>query len=203
MRHMLITLVGLALGAAAPSSLAAQKVTRTPASITFADRTGQDRITSDGDGPYTDGADGVSCVLFSSTGDANLDTTASKNPLRTMDFDLSQRISGSGPTNTFLSSGTLDVQALSQMHVGDSKLTGAVFTTSIGQLHFRAADGGTDVTVTRLDAHTWTVTTDDLYSLGAGDVAVLIQITKNKASKTGTYHLPFEVTVTCPTCVAP
>ena len=120
-----------------------------------------------------------------------------------MDFDLSQRVTGMGPTNAFLSSGTLDIQALAQMHVGDSQLTGAVFTTSIGQFHFRAVDGGTDVTATRLDAHTWTVTTDDSYALGAGDVAVLVETVKNKPSQIGTYHMPFEVTVTCPTCAAP
>jgi hypothetical protein len=203
MRHILITLAGLALLAGRPPLIAAQKVIRTPASITFSDRAGLDRIVSDGEGSYTDAVGGVNCVFFSSTGDANLDTTASRNPLRTMQFDLSQRISGSGPTNTFLSSGTLDIQALARMAVGETQLTGAVFSTSIGQLHFRAGDGGTDLTAVRLDAHTWVVSTDDSYALGAGDVAALVQTVKNKLVRVGTYHLPFEVTVTCPSCATP
>ena len=95
------------------------------------------------------------------------------------------------------------IQGLAQMHIGDVKLTGAAFGTSIGQLHFLANEGGTYVTATRLDAQTWTITTDDPYSLGAGDVAVLVQIVKNKTVRTGTYHLPFQMIVTCPTCVAP
>ena len=71
MRHILIIPIGFALLAGGPSVLAAAKVTRTPAAMTFADRLGQDRIVSDGDGPYSDGAGGVSCVFFSSTGDAS------------------------------------------------------------------------------------------------------------------------------------
>jgi hypothetical protein len=151
----------------------------------------------------TRGGGGSECVIFSSTGDVRLDTTSSRNPLRIMDFDLSQVISGSGPTSPISTTGTAVIQGLSQMHIGDVKLTGAAFGTSIGQLHFLANDGGTYVTATRLDAQTWTITTDDPYSLGAGDVAVLVQIVKNKTVRTGTYHLPFQMIVTCPTCVAP
>jgi len=187
--------------------IAAEKVRTTPAAITFADRTVatdgvQDRITSDGLGSYTGGG-GSECVIFSSTGDVRLDTTSSRNPLRIMDFDLSQVISGSGPTSPISTTGTAVIQGLAQMHIGDVKLTGAAFGTSIGQLHFLANEGGTYVTATRLDAQTWTITTDDPYSLGAGDVAVLVQIVKNKTVRTGTYHLPFQMIVTCPTCVAP
>lgn len=211
MRQLLITVVALALLSGHSSTLDASKVTTTPASFTFADRMvgpdgGPDRVTSDGLGVYSDGADRVSCVLFTSTGstgDARLDTTLSANPLRLIDFDPSQVISGTGPTVPFTSTGTLDIEALAQMHIGDSKLTGAAFTMSIGQLHFLANEGGSYVTATRLDAHTWTVTTDDPYQLGSGDVAVLVQVVRNKPFRAGTYHMPFQVTVTCPTCIAP
>jgi hypothetical protein len=198
MRQILATLLGLVLLSGHISTIAAQKVTKTPASFTFADRTVgtygvQDRITSDGVGAYTDGTDGVTGVLFSSTGDARLDATYSRNPLRVIEYEPSQLVTGTGPTASFASTGAVDIQALGQMHVGDFKLTGAAFGN----------EGGTYVTATRLDAHTWTITTDDPHSLGAGDVAVLVQTVKNKTSKTGTYHLPFQLTVTCPTCVAP
>lgn len=207
MRQLLVTIIGLALLSGHSSTLVAQKVTRTSASFTFADRAvgadgGPDRITSDRLGAYSDGTDRVTCVFFSSTGDARLDTTLSANPLRLIHFDPRQVISGTGPTASFDTTGTLDIEALAQMHVGDSKLTGAAFTTSIGQFHFLADEGGSYVTATRLDAHTWTVTTDDPYQLGAGDVAVLGQTVKKQTYRT-TYHLPFEVTVTCPTCLAP
>jgi hypothetical protein len=208
MRQILATVLGFVLLSGHTSTIAAQKVTTTPASFTFADRAVatygvQDRITSDNLGAYTNGTDGVTSVLFSSTGDARLDTTYSRNPLRVIEYDPSQVISGTGPTASFASTGSVDIEALAQMHIGDSKLTGAAFSTSIGQFHFLANEGGTYVTATRLDAHTWTITTDDPYSLGAGDVAVLVQTVKNRTSKTGTYHLPFQLTVTCPTCVAP
>jgi hypothetical protein len=208
MRNLLVAIIGLSLLSGHSFSLAAQKVTTTAASITFADRTvgadgGPDRITSDGLGVYADGTDRVSCVLFSSTGDARLDTTLSMNPARLIDYDASQVISGTGPAASFVSTGTVDIQALAQMHVGDSKLTGAAFTTSIGQFHFLVNEGGSYVTATRLDPHTWTITTDDPYQIGAGDVAVLVQTVKNKSYKTGTYHMPFQLTVTCPTCIAP
>ena len=111
--------------------------------------------------------------------------------------------SGTGPTASFVSTGSADIEALAQMRVGESKLTGAAFTTSIGQFHFLVSEGGSFVTATRLDDHTWAVTTDDPYQLGAGDVAVLAQTVNNKAHKTGTYHMAFELTITCPTCVAP
>jgi hypothetical protein len=208
MRQILAILLGLVLLFDHTSTIRAQKVTTMPASFTFTDRTVgsdgvQDRITSDGLGSYTDGISGVTCVLFSSTGDARLDTTYSRNPLRVIEYDPSHWISGSGPTASFASTGWVDIQALAQMHNGDSKLTGAAFGTSIGQFHFLANEGGTYVTATRHDAHTWTITTDDPYSLGAGDVAVLVQTVKNKTSKSGTYHLPFQLTVTCPSCVPP
>ena len=208
MRQILAILLGVVLLFGRTSTIGAQKVTKTPASFTFADRTlgtsdVQDRIASDGLGSYTDGTSGVTGVFFSSTGDARLDTTYSRNPLRVIEYDPSQVISGTGPTASFASTGWVDIQALAQMHIGDFKLTGAAFGTSIGQFHFLGNEGGTYVTATRHDAHTWTITTDDPYSLGAGDVAVLVQTVKNKTSKTGTYHLPFQLTITCPTCVAP
>ena len=207
MRHLFVTVIGLALLSGHSSTLSAQKVTTTPASLTFADRpggtdTGPDRITSDGLSAYATGMDGVTCVFFSSTGDARLDTTYSGNPLRVVAYDPSQVISGPGPTASFVSTGSMDIEALAQMHVGESKLTGAAFTTSVGQFHFLANEGGTYVTAMRLDAHTWTITTDDPFQLGAGDVAILVQTIKKQSYKTA-YHMPFQVTVTCPTCVAP
>ena len=208
MRKLLVPIIGFSLLSGHSSTLAALKYTTTPCSVTFADRAvgaggGPDRITGDAFVVYSDGADRVRCVVFSSTGDAQLDTTLSANPLRVIDYDASQLISGTGPTASFASTGGFTIQALAQMHVGDSKLTGAAFGTSIGQFHFLANEGGSYVTATRLDAQTWTITTDDPYQLGAGDVAVLHQTVKNKSYRTGTYHMPFQLTVTCPNCIAP
>src|SRR5262245_19613277 len=114
MRQLLVTVFVITLLSGDTPTIAAQKVTTTPASFTFADRTigtygVQDRITSDGLGPYSNGTGSVTCVLFSSTGDAHLDTTGRSSPLRALDYDPSQVISGSGPTASFVSTGSVDI----------------------------------------------------------------------------------------------
>jgi len=212
MKIAIIGLAGLLLVVGQTLTLSA-RVTWTPASITFANRTlagdgVQDRVTSDAFGTYTDGVGGVTCALNSATGDVRLDTTLSDNPLRTFHFDISQLISGPGQTTPFSSPGWLVVGALLQMGIGDHKTTNAAFDGSLGRWDLWADEGGfangsTDVTATRLDAHTWTVTTDDPFLQGAGDIARHgVPLTK-KTNAIALYHLPFQATVTCPTCVAP
>src|SRR5215831_17998867 len=115
----------------------------TPAAITFANRTVAtdgvlDLATSDAYGTYANGVDGVSCVVFTgSTGDAHCDLSASSNPIRMFSIDPSGYIpgtgSGTGPATLFSSNGTINIQALSQMAIGDTKLTTAVFGTQFGQ----------------------------------------------------------------------
>ena len=213
MRNMpMVSLAVISLLASMATATAkAARVTRTPAAMTFADRTvagngAQDRITSDGLGTYGNGVDGVACVIFSSTGDANCDLSSSRNPVRVFNVDPSLKISGTGPTSPLSSNGVINIEALAQMHIGDAKLTTAVLGTAIGQFQLvnRLDAGTSSVSVTRYDDHTWIVTTSDPSSIGAGDVAQLIQVGKGgKTSNAGLYHLPFEMTVTCPTCVAP
>ena len=105
MRNMpMVSLAVISLLASMATATAkAARVTRTPAAMTFADRTvagngAQDRITSDGLGTYGNGVDGVACVIFSSTGDANCDLSSSRNPVRVFNVDPSLKISGTGPT---------------------------------------------------------------------------------------------------------
>jgi len=183
----------------------------TPAAMTFANRTVAtdgvlDLATSDAYGTYANGVDGVSCVVFTgSTGDAHCDLSASSNPIRVFNIDPSGYIpgTGTGPAAPFSSNGGINIQALAQMAIGDTKLTTAVFGTQFGQFQLvNSMNPATSaVSATRSDAHTWIVNTTDP---GAGDIAQLIQIGKgNKTVNAGYYHLPFQITVTCPTCVAP
>ena len=185
----------------------------TPAAITFANRTVAtdgvlDLVTSDAYGTYTNGVDGVSCVVFTgSTGDAHCDLSTSSNPIRVFNIDPSGYIdgtgSGTGPATAFSSNGGINIQALAQMAIGDTKLTTAVFGTQFGQFQLvNSMNPATSaVSARRSDAHTWIVNTSDP---GAGDIAQLIQLGKgNKSVNAGYYHLSFQITVTCPTCVAP
>jgi hypothetical protein len=211
MQQVSSLMLGAALIGLAASAPIAGRVATAPATLTFHDRSVEtagvrDRITSDGLGTYGDGIGGVSCVVFiGSTGDAHCDLSSSRNPVRVVDYDPSQRISGTGPTTPFSSNGSVNFEALAQMRNGESKLTTAVFATALGQFQLvnRLNPQTSAVSVTRADDHTWEVTTSDPYQLGAGDIAQFIQTSKaNKTANAGLYHMPFAVTVTCPTCVS-
>lgn len=187
--------------------------TTPPATMTFANRTVAtdgvlDLITSDALGSYTNAMDGVSCVVFTgASGDAHCDLSSSKNPIRVFNIDPSGYIpgtgAGTGPRAAFSSNGTINIQALAQMSIGDTKLTTAVYATQFGEFQFvQSLNPATSaVSATRYDAQTWIVNTSDP---GAGDVAQLIQPGRgNKTVNAGLYHLPFQITVTCLNCVAP
>ena len=185
----------------------------TAATMTLADRTivsngVLDLITSDAFGSYANAVDGITCVVFTgTTGDAHCDLSSSNHPIRVFNIDPSGYIAGSGagtgPAAPFASNGSINIQALAQMTPGDTKLTTAVYATQVGEFQFvHSINPATSaVSVTRYDAQTWIVNTTDA---GAGDVAQLIQPARgNRTTNAGLYHLPFQITVTCPTCLAP
>jgi hypothetical protein len=108
------------------------------------------------------------------------------------------------------SNGTINIEALGPMRSGDTLATTAVFATAAGQFQIvhRLNPNTSSVSATRYGDHTWVVTTGDAISTDAsvvpGDIAQLIQVGKGgKTTNVGLYHLPFELTVTCATCVAP
>jgi hypothetical protein len=219
MRHLLIRRIAFAALAfsifltTTEAAKAVRPSLSTPASMMFADRTVAtygvlDLVTSDAYGAYADAVDGVSCVVFTgSTGDAHCDLSTSNNPIRVFNIDPGGYIAGTGtgtgPATAFSSNGGINIQALAQMAIGDTKLTTAVFGTQFGQFQLvNSLNPSTSaVSATRSDAHTWIVSTT---GPGAGDIAQLIQPGKgNRSMNAGYYHLPFQITVTCQTCVAP
>ena len=178
---------GLAGLSAAPQGN--KRVYWVPAEVTFADRAG-DAITSDGGGAY------VTAQLFTlSTQDLSLNLSGEP---RSINFDLNGLISGTGaPTGTLADQAKMNIVNIGSMGLGATKITRAIFNTVTGQFNFdQAADAQTfSVSVTRVDQQSWTVSTD------GGDAAVLVRAGKaNKTIKVGYYHLPFQLTVVCPSC---
>jgi hypothetical protein len=173
---------------AAVSASATQdkKGTTTPATITFADRSG-DAITSNGSAYAAELLSGSTLEFACCTG-------------QVVNYNFAALISGTGPTGTLSDASGFFVNNVGSMAIGTTMLTRAYFKTSIGQINFDAStDGQTNsVFVTRVDAHTWTIDTS------AGDVGVLVQTTTiqdpNNPHKTITvtsktyYHLPFKAT---------
>jgi hypothetical protein len=155
--------------------------------VTFGDRSG-DAIVSDGLGAYPayDGSTG--CELLSGNLGCILQGTS-----RSLNYSLSGVISGSGPTGTLNDYSNFTVNGVGNLAISATMTAQALFHTAIGQFNFNTSgDANTsNVLVTRVDAHTWTVDTS------AGDVANLVQPDPNRRNRTvtvGYYHLPFKFT---------
>lgn len=168
-------------------------------SATFSDRSG-DAITSDGAGAYTNGVAGVSCLVFEgASGDITFYLTASKHASRFIQFNYMNRISASGPTGSLddlsTQSSFQDVAALAVATAGFS--TGG-FTTAVGRFAFNPTNwpGSSELMATRISQTEWTVTSD----AGVNDVAVLSEAAHKGSVAVGTYHMPFELSVSCPSC---
>jgi hypothetical protein len=155
------------------------------ATITLADRAG-DAITSNG-GPYT-------AEMLSGT----LEFTCCVGQI--VNYNLNNIISGTGPTGTLADPSGFFVLNVGSMAIGSTITTRAYFKTSQGSFTFDTAMDAqsNSVSVTRVDAHTWTVDTS------AGDIAFLPHTETipdpNHPHKTITvttksyYHLPFSLT---------
>jgi hypothetical protein len=177
-------------GPVAAGSGNAKPVYYTPATATLADRTG-DAVTSDGAGAYPPYNGTVGCELLNDNLGCIMRGTS-----RNLNYDLSGRISGTGPTGTLVDASNFGVNGVGSMAIGSSVLATASFNTSVGQFNFNTpGDPQTSqVLVTRVDAHTWTV------EASATDVCNLPQSVPdpNNPHKTITvksyYHLPFRYT---------
>jgi hypothetical protein len=186
----------LTLSSSSPSVQAGSQDTPYSATVTFRDDP-SDGITSDGGGSYGDSSNRRLEVAFHSvTGDLVMRGNA-----RRLMFNLSGRISGTGPTGVVVDELFMNIRNILALPSGAAMETIAVFRPSIGVLRFDPAadDGATLVYVSRLD-QTWTVTADPANAAPAGDVAVMHQTRKGKTVNVGLYRLPFEITVDCPSC---
>ncbi len=171
-----------------------------PCSVTLADRAG-DAIRSDGGGSYVDGIDGIDCTVFEgASGDVTFNFTATgKRAVRSLHFDYTAKISGSGPTGVLNDhSVNSSVQTIDLMGIGATELHTGGFTTSVGRFAFNPSNwpGSTPLSVTRTSASEWIVTADS----GVNDVAVLSQSAKKGNVDVGHYHMPFQMTVHCGGC---
>ena len=80
----------------------------------------------------------------------------------------------------------------------------AIFSTAAGDLKFApglvdTSQYATQVSVAR-SGKVWTITADPGVHPGPGDVAALTKMKGNTEQLLGWYHMPFQITVTCPTC---
>jgi hypothetical protein len=172
--------------APAQTPLGNKPINTVPATITFADRSG-DAITSNGSSYAAEILSGSTLEFACCAG-------------QVVNYNFSAVISGPGPTGTLSDPSGFFVNNVGSMAIGSTMLAKAYFKTSIGQINFdSAADGQTNsVFVTRVDANTWTVDTS------AGDIGVLVQNATmpdpNNPHKTITvtsktyYHLTFKAT---------
>jgi len=189
----------------------------TGASVEFRDG-GGDRIRSDG-GPYVDGGQRGLEVRMWINGSQDL-TIGTFSSGRTLYFDFSGKVTGSGngPTGTMFDNAFVNIRAIADMSIGETRTTKASFNTAIGNFRWLGSplpEGGSvsgepygsqAVVVERTAAETWEVYTpvppDTLIAPGytAGDLNVLLKTVKNTVTPIGNYHMPFGLTVTCTTC---
>jgi hypothetical protein len=171
-----------------------------PCSVTVADRPG-DAIQSDGGGPYVDGVSGIDCTVYQgASDDVTFYLTASgKKGVRYLQFDYTDKISGSGPTGVLNDhSAQSSFQTIAAIGVGSTAWHTGGFTTSIGRFAFNPANwpGASLLSVTRMSANDWSVTADG----GVNDVAVLSQTVKKGTIDVGHYHMAFQMLVHCESC---
>jgi|SRR5579864_977661 len=168
-------------------------------SATFSDRSG-DAIVSDGAGAYVNGVAGVSCEVFEgASDDITLYLTASKHASRFIEFNYTDRISASGPTGILDDLSTLSsLQDVAALAVGMAGSKTGGFTTAVGRFAFNPSNwpGSSELTATRISQTEWTISAD----AAVNDVAVLSQASHKGSVAVGEYHMPFELTVSCPTC---
>jgi hypothetical protein len=171
-----------------------------PCSITVADR-GGDNILSDGRGDYVDGVDGIQCTIYQGASDdmTFYFTASGKKAVRYLQFDYTDKISGSGPVGVLNDhSSQSSVQTIDAIGIGSTEAHTGGFTTGIGRFAFNPTNwpGASMLSVTRLSSTTWIVTAD----AGVNDVAVLSQSAKKGSVDVGHYHMAFQMAVHCGSC---
>jgi hypothetical protein len=228
MRQMITGLtMCAALGVLAPTGDAkAPQTSTTPATVVFRDagvlgEPGSDRIRSDG-GAYVHGGQRGLEVQLWTCADCSQDLTIGTfRSGRTLYFDYGDKAAGSGagPTGVMYDNAFVNVRAIAAMGVGEIRTTKASFNTSVGYFRWLGSpypEGGSvnggpfgsqAVVVQRTSQTTWEVYTpvppDETVAPGytASDLNVLLQSgRKGTLTPVGNYHMPFGLTITCPTC---
>jgi hypothetical protein len=187
---LLFSAASLNLSAGAPQGKGKTPST-IPTIVEMSDRSG-DAITSDGGGTYANGESGIVSNFLTNSGDMSLILSSSGRMLR---FDYTDRVSSTGPVGMTTDPANMNIVGIWNMGIGSSISTRAIFAeTSVGQFTFDRPSG-TQVLVTREDAHTWTVD-----SVPNGGLAALIQPAKHGSITAGVYDMPFALTINCASC---
>lgn len=179
-----------------------------PATVTFTDRDG-DHITSDylttGSHTYTNGGpDKLETGFHTVTND--LVMRARTGPSRRyLSFALSPITPPGAPTGSLQEHNLfMNIRNILTMTPGTGKNAIALFSTAAGDLKFipglvDTSQYATQVSVSRTE-NVWTITAEPGDPPGPGDVAALTKMKGNTEQLLGWYHMPFQITVTCPTC---
>ncbi|MCX6551365.1 MAG: hypothetical protein NTY02_10245 [Acidobacteria bacterium] len=154
---------------------------------------------------------GTTCQIYTGgSQDLTLNLHQSRStPKRTLRYDYTQLADASmqptanPPTGTLIDSSFMNIAEVGNVAVGATELRTAYFSTAIGT--FEENPGRYDhsqlVVVTRTSPTTWTVSTDWLASEpGSGDLSIFYRAYRNTSVAVGLYHLPFELSVSCPAC---
>lgn len=180
-----------------------------PVTVTFTDRTG-DNITSDyltsGSHTYTNGgSDKLETGFHTVTND--LVMRARTGPSRRfLAFSFQPIMPSGAPTGSLQEHDLfMNIRDILTMPSPSAKNAFAIFNTSIGWFKFApglvdTSQYATLVSVSRSDK-VWQITADPSELPGSpGDVAALTKMKGNTEQLLGRYHMPFQITVTCPTC---
>jgi len=179
-----------------------------PATVTFSDRL-DDKITSDylatGNHSYIDGGAGkLECGFHTVTNDLVMRARTGPSP-RYLAFAFTPIAPPGAPAGSLQEHGLfMNIRNVLTMPTGTAKSTLAIFGTELGSFRFDPAwvdssSYATQVFVSRSGSQ-WTVTSDAGTPPGPGDVAGLTKPKGNTTLLVGLYHLPFQITVSCPTC---
>ena len=189
------------------SGLYAAKTANSVAAVaTFSNRimdlvTITDNIYSDGAGLYSDatiGAGTFSEVSIGTGAYGDFLLRLYRSP-RFLTFDYSDRVTGAGLTDLVDDYDVyFKVYNITTMHCGEFLPRLLAIDNTAGKVRFDDTDGSTRAHVTRVNANTWTVTTD-----GGYETARLVKSIKGKLVTVGLYRMPFEMTIvssgfTCP-----
>ena len=211
----------LALGALTMAGAKPGTVTPVPLDVVFDDSPGR-RITSDGQGPYSDGVDGVAAQI-DQYGNVILNFQTTQSAIRKVHFDYSDSLGGTGgppvdvnnviaPPNSYFATLHPTGQKLQGMAVGSSLCLEAGFSftlddaprTQYRNSFHRDLGRPIDFTNTSYMVATRTATTWELEPKAAGcqsvpDVIKLIATpTRGKFTFTdhGLYLMPMKMTLT-------
>jgi hypothetical protein len=183
-----------------------------PATLTFSDRV-DDKITSDylvtGKHTYENGGpDKLECgfwVLPNNDFVLRAPAGGTAKLPRFVAFSLTPITPPNAPAGSLEQRDIfMNIRDILTLPNGTAKTTIAIFGTAFGSLKLTpswvdTSTYATEVFVSRTGTE-WTVTADPGVPPGPGDVAALTKVKSNKEQLVGLYHVPFQITVTCPTC---